>query len=319
MDGPGADHFELVAEQIRRGAVVPFLGAGASLCDRPVDEPWERGRYLPSGVELASVLAERSRYPDKRRSNLVRVSQYLDAKVGSLALYKDLRGVFEALYPANSLHEFFASLPPLLRGAGVGQQLIITTNYDRALEEAFDRRSEPYDLIWYEEKKNEHWGKFLHRAPGEAHRVIRAAKKSPISCQERTVILKLHGAVHEDPRLDSFVITEDSYIDYLSQGDISQRIPVLLREQMKESHLLFLGYSMSDWNLRVILNRMSSEQPLENQSWAVQLEPDDPGQKEIEYRLWRRHPRVELFFAPLRDYIARLRECIFAPVSTSLR
>ena len=55
---------------------------------------------------------------------------------------------------------------------------------------------------------------------------------------------------------DSYVITEDSYIDYLVGDDVGAQIPFLLMERMEESHFLFLGYSMHDWNLRVILSRI---------------------------------------------------------------
>ena len=58
---PEDDHFEQVIHAIVEGELVPFLGAGASLCDRPNDASWTPGqtRYVPSAKELASHLAER--------------------------------------------------------------------------------------------------------------------------------------------------------------------------------------------------------------------------------------------------------------------
>ena len=116
---PGPDHFYLVAEQIREGSVVPFLGAGANLCGRPAGAQWEHGRYLPSGNELAHALAEKWRYDESDRGDLLRVSQYVDAVVGERPLYKYLRALFDADYPPTDLHRTLARIPPLLRAQGV--------------------------------------------------------------------------------------------------------------------------------------------------------------------------------------------------------
>ena len=86
------------------------------------------------------------------------------------------------------------------------------------------------------------------------------------------MILKLHGAIdRRDFKQDSYVITEDSYIDYLVGGDLGADIPVSLLERMADSHFLFLGYSMHDWNLRVILNRIWGGQQLDLKSWACSV------------------------------------------------
>ena len=56
-------HYKYVTRLLVEGAVVPFLGAGANLCDRG-DQTWEPGgAFLPSGAELAGHLAVRGRYP----------------------------------------------------------------------------------------------------------------------------------------------------------------------------------------------------------------------------------------------------------------
>ena len=120
-------------------------------------------------------------------------------------------------------------------------------------------------------------------------------------------MLKLHGAVDRaDPKRDSYVITEDNYIEYLSVGDIGPQIPMTLRERMADSHFLFLGFDMRDWNLRVILNRIWGEQQLDLKSWAVEPAPDDAGGYEIEQTLWRHRGDIDLLYAPLGEYVGRL-------------
>lgn len=67
-------HARLVANKLLEGRVVPFLGAGVNLCDRPDGFVWEGSeqRYLPSGWELARELAaistiKRQSRPARRR------------------------------------------------------------------------------------------------------------------------------------------------------------------------------------------------------------------------------------------------------------
>jgi hypothetical protein len=301
-------HYFHVSDLIATGEVIPFLGAGANMCDRPDETPWEVGRFLPSGGELAQSLAERSRYPARDRSDLLRVSQYVDAVLGEKQLYRYLRAIFAVDYPPNSLHSFLAELPALLRERGSPQPLVITTNYDDLVERAFAERGETYDVVWYEAKRGSLGGKFIHRGPdGKTTAIERPNKYTRLSLSERPVILKLHGAVDRtDPKGDSFVVTEDHYIDYLSQGDIGGQIPMTLRERMADSHFLFMGYSMRDWNLRVILNRIWGAQVLDLKSWAIQREPEDPTARMIEETLWADRGDVDLLYVPLRDYVARL-------------
>jgi hypothetical protein len=57
---------------------------------------------------------------------------------------------------------------------------------------------------------------------------------------------------------------------------------------------------MADWNLRVVLNRLWSDQPLSYRSWAVQ-----PSAKPLEREFWRRRD-VDVHELPLERYIEAL-------------
>jgi hypothetical protein len=291
---------------------VPFFGAGANLCDRPEEAAWEVGRYAPSGGELAATLAASSRYPDTD-VDLLRVSQYVDATLGERRLYGYLHDVFDANYPPTSLHRLFACLPALLREQGRPQLLLLTSNYDDLLERALEEAGEAFDVVWYEAKRGPLQGRFLHRSPaGDVVAIERPNEYTDLSLDERPVVLKLHGAVDRDnAKSDSYVITEDSYIEYLVGGDVGGQIPFSLLERMADSHFLFLGYSMRDWNLRVILSRIWGAQQLDLKSWAVQREPATPGAREVEEALWRDRGDVEIRYVPLRDYAGRLAQELF--------
>jgi hypothetical protein len=300
-------HYALVAQFLGQAEVVPFLGAGANLCDRPQQAAWALGRYAPSGAELAQTLAERSLYPDPNL-DLLRVSQYVDATLGERQLYRYLHAVFDADYPPTSLHHFLARLTPLLRARGGQQLLILTTNYDDLVERALEAAGESYDVVWYEAKRGPQQGRFMHRTPdGENVAIERPNKYTALDLAARPVVLKLHGAIdRSNASLDSYVITEDSYIDYLVGGDVGEQIPFSLRERMADSHFLFLGYSMHDWNLRVILNRIWGLQQLDLKSWAVQREPAAAGAREVEEALWRDRGDIDLLYVPLDEYTRRL-------------
>jgi hypothetical protein len=304
-----------VVDQLAEGRVIPFLGAGVNLYGRPKKDPWRPGQDLPSGVELAAYLATKYGYPKREARDLVRVSQFVEVMGGLDMLYSALRPLFASDYRPNELHRLLADLPRLLREKGSRSpfQLIITTNYDDALERAFMEKDppEPFDLVSYI-ARGERLGKFLHRgAEGDTRPIERPNEYTDVSTEDRTVILKLHGAVDRaDPEGDSYVITEDNYIDYLTRTDLSLLIPVSLREQMSFSHFLFLGYSLRDWNLRVILNRIWAEHTLK--SWAINSNPG-----ELEKKFWAaRGGIVDVLEVRLEKYVTAL-AAELAPVATA--
>jgi hypothetical protein len=295
----GQDHFDIVVQAMAEGMVVPLLGAGVNLCGRPAGAGWEHGRYLPDGAELAGILAGHFRFPEDELADLVRVSQYVDLTRGWGPLYQELHHVFDADYPPSPIHELLASLPGRLE---LGEpaprfQLIVTTNYDDALERAFSAAGQPFDLVCYL-AVSENRGKFLHvPSDGEPCLIERPNEYDRLSLEQRTVILKIHGAIdRRHPELDSYVITEDHYIDYLTRTDVSTFVPVMLAEQLSASHFLFLGYSMRDWNPRVILHRIWADSPNRYRSWATQ-----PSRRPLDEQFWRQRS-VEVQYITLEDY-----------------
>jgi hypothetical protein len=110
--------------------------------------------------------------------------------------------------------------------------------------------------------------------------------------------MKIHGAVdREDENGDSYVITEDHYIDYVARTNVYSLIPAALMARMSSSHFVFLGYGMRDWNLRVILHHIWSQQVRTFASWAIQKRPDP-----IDEKFWERH-RVEIIEVPLETWL----------------
>ncbi|MGH8489325.1 MAG: SIR2 family NAD-dependent protein deacylase [Gammaproteobacteria bacterium] len=308
-------HCRGVIKEISAGRVIPFLGAGVNLCGRPEQEPWQIGKYLPNSGELAEYLAGYFEYSNRSTQDLVRVSQYASVMMGTGPLYEELHKVFDANYQPTPVHTFFAQLPSVLRANGHHSpyQLIVTTNYDDVLERAFSDAKEPFDVVTYmaDSKDHEKKGKFLHWTPDKKLISIERPNEYwfPLDKNrnlQRTVILKIHGAVDRiTSDHDSYVITEDHYIDFLTRADISTLVPVTLAEKLKRSHYLFLGYSLSDWNLRVILYRIWGGQKLSYQSWAILRSPSSIEQKQFEQKLWSKRD-VEILYVPLDEYVGTL-------------
>jgi DNA-binding SARP family transcriptional activator len=275
---PADDHLRDIVDTILDGRVVPVLGSDVA--------------------ELAQWLARRFDYPEGEGA-LPRIAQYVAVMKGSGPLYDELHELLTDGVPPTSVHRLFASLPPRLRARGVTHQLLVTTSWDTALEQAFRDAGEAFDVVSYL-AAGPHRGKFCHVTPDGNGRVIDLPNTyvTELSLEERTVILKLHGQVErtDEREWESFVVTEDDYIDYLAQTELANALPASLAARLRRSHFLFLGYTMADWNLRVVLNRLWGDQPLSYRSWAVQPEP-----MQLEREFWRRRD-VEVLEAPLEQY-----------------
>ncbi len=224
--------------------------------------------------DLAAHLASAFEVPDDRPVDLARVSQYVATMKGSGPLYDELHSRFEAAVEPGPLHRFLARLPPLLRERGApapaDRHAPTTTSRSSARSRRRARRSTS--------SPTSPPGRTA-AASGTARQASRRGRstsrtRTPPSSRSsaRTILLKLHGAVDPLPEREweSFVITEDDYIDYLGQSELTAVVPVALAAKLRRSHFLFLGYEMADWNLRLILNRIWGERPVAYRSWAVQ-------------------------------------------------
>jgi hypothetical protein len=299
------EHVDFITERLLKGKVVPVLGAGVNLWKRP-PPVFKRGRCLPSGQELADELAQRLGNVKIDSRDLARVSQYFTVLAGEGPLEEALHEVFDADCPPTPLHHLLARLARGVRETSRECMLIVTTNYDNSLERAFTEEEEPYELVTYITLGTDH-GRFRHiTASGEATTIRRPNKYGNLRLNQRTVIAKIHGSV--DPiHGDSFMITEDHYIDYITRADAARLFPTILAAKLQHSHLLFLGYSLRDWNLRVILYRLWEDQGGKNfKSWAIQKNPDP-----IDRASWDKRG-VDILTASVEDFVAAVEQRLAA-------
>jgi hypothetical protein len=299
---------ERVARYLGDGSMVTVVGCGTHTVDR--SGPWlHGGGSLPDSTELARHLV-RQFGVGSETDDLARIAQRVLVIDGKADLYRTLRELL--IKPdgePGAVHRFVARVPGRLRDAGGERfELLVTANYDTALERAFDAAHEPYDVVVFV-AGGEHRGRFVH-VPWNDHgpRTITVPNEYvdlPIDEEgvlERTVIVKLHGGGLDraggGPGMrESYVITENDYISYLSQGPVESLVPLQILNKLRESHFLFLGYSMRDWFPRVFFERIWDDQPLDARSWAV-----DPGVDVIERALWE-HFGVRVVDAPLAGFV----------------
>lgn len=108
---------------------------------------------------------------------------------------------------------------------GLDFPIIYTTNYDRNLEEAYRIHGKPFAKIAN--------AKDLARMP-DSH----------------TQIVKFHGDFDDD---QSLVLTETAYFDRLA---FESPLDIKLRADALGKTILFVGYSLSDVNIRLLLHKI---------------------------------------------------------------
>lgn len=302
--------YGIICNRLKTGRVIPFLGAGASFVERPVGAKWDATKplFLPSGLELAHFLAEEAEFPSTDpgdRGDLAKVSSYYADIAGRRTLRERLREVLNHEFQGSLLHELIAALPVPL--------VIVVTNYDALVEQAFRAAGKPYDLVVYPADRKDIANAILWWPHGAQEPLVKAPNELDIDLATTTVIYKMHGTiVQEAEEWDSFVITEEDYVEFLSRMTASAAIPSLFYPFFRDRSFLFLGYSLRDWNLRVILKNLgkylskraagSDEDEDQLPSWAIQRCPS-----ELERQLWKKR-KVNIFDIALDDFAKKMQQ-----------
>jgi hypothetical protein len=209
---------------IKAKECTPFLGAGACY------------GYIPLSEKLAAQWATDIDYPFEDKKSLVQVSQYQAIRSGDNVDTK--RELLRRLEPEKRPN-YTAHDEPLGILASLPIPLFITTNYDSLLFEALEaHQKQPKREICQ-------WN------PDIRGKSIFDTDYVPSIAQP--LVYHLHG--YKD-RAESIVATEDDYIDFLvelSEGSSELHLlPQVIQSSLKKS-LMFIGYSLKDLNLRVLL------------------------------------------------------------------
>ena len=280
---PEVEHFDEVAAALLAGKVTVVVGSDSEL--------------------LASELARRFGV-EAVTPELARVSQAVAVLNGSGPLYDALHTLVEGDAEPSPVHRFLARLPALLRERETAQPLLVTTGYELALERALEEVDEPYETVCYL-ASGQMRGSFAHIASSGITNVIERpnAYAGELGLDERTVLLHLQGRIDRSTERawESFAVTEDDFIHY---GDVARRLPVSLAARLRRTHLLLLGYTLSTWTLRVVVERLWGAEPLPYRSWSVHAGPQP-----LEREFWRRRDVEVVDMAPAA-YVAELERAL---------
>jgi hypothetical protein len=302
-----------IADLLKKGEVIPFLGAGVNLGTRPSGVSWDdkAACFLPSGSELSRFLASKSSFPSKEESDLTdlaKVASYFVETSARRRLRERLREVFDRDFVPCDIHTYLAEIPAPL--------LIVTTNYDDLTEQAFLKAGRPFDLVIHPTDRKDMEASILWWKHGASEPVAVPPNRLFIDLKTVTVIYKMHGTVDRLLRKwDSYVITEDDYVEFLARMTSQTAVPALFMRHFRSRHFLFLGYGLRDWNLRVVLKNLKTVAPAatdvlstddeeedELRSWAIQFRPSD-----LEVELWNAR-KVKIYDVDINEFVRGLRK-----------
>jgi hypothetical protein len=246
-----------IVDRINDHEATPFLGAAVS---RDV---------LPDARELAEELADeyerttKKRYPFKERDDLMKVAQYWAVMVDNPAPKRAVRRIFARREPPD-----FKGTRTHAMLAELDCPVYLTTNYDDYMERALTAHGRaPVTEIcrWTRGLLKRRTSYLVDNEPNVAN----------------PVVFHIHGLLSEP---ETMVLTEDDYLDFTvnsRRGTTSNAaqlvLPPRIDELLTQTSMLFIGYGLKDWNLRVLLRALveNVDRSEEVMGVSVQLEPDD--------------------------------------------
>jgi hypothetical protein len=230
--------FDDLVIAVKSGKCNLFLGAAVN-APPPAGDPryhYDEDLRPPIGNGLANKLLKAceafSPYPFDDPHNLLRVSQHYESVFGRDRLANFLRDeVQKGKEPSAALRAI----------ATLNFSIIITTNYDKLFEDALALAGKrPYVSVYkpnrYEDGDDLPWN--------DPPRV------------DRPMLFKMHGDI-EKP--ETIVLTDEDYINFIVRmREVQETSPVPQRIQtsLVQNPTLFIGYSLRDYNLRVLLKML---------------------------------------------------------------
>lgn len=241
------DHVKPLLDKLVDGRCVIFCGAYGSINEQNVNCP-------PDPKGLADILIQHLGFTINGEKNLAVVAQHFETHTSRPELLDLLKDHLDrAEYQCSEIQRFCASLEPV--------KLIVTTNYDLLIEKALKeiRGDDQFEtVVQFPDRKC----------------------RDPANLNEQLVLYKMHGSIDKlgdsASERDSLVITIDDYIDFLAYTQVEDYLPQGVISKIFASSILFFGYSLEDWNFRVLFRSavQKAHKKTVMKSYAVQRKPD---------------------------------------------
>ena len=222
----------------------------------------------------ALKLRSEHNYLVKHRDDLQRIAWFYELK-------RDRQKLVDRI--SEAVHEGKAPSAIVRALAKIDPPIVVTTNYDRLYEQALGLLGKNATTVIYN--------------PKEAEPVLlRGLPK-----QDERWLFKIHGCVSAP---ESIVVTDEDYIRFVMRMNGNAQyhpVPEKIRTQLAEWPTLFVGYSLLDYNLRLLFRTLrwrlsASQRP---PTFSLDLYPD------ILIQATYGVPESQLASAPLVTFIAR--------------
>ena len=224
---------DLVASSVRDGHCILFLGAGVHAPppgDSRFDYPVEQRPPFGAGLskELAAMCHLADKFPDEDASNLRRVSLFFEIARSRNQLVESVRSAVQAGKQPSPMLKALAELD---------FPIVITTNYDRHFEQALAAAGKQPRVAVYTPE-------------------LEATTDYRDPTPESPIVFKIHGDID---RGETIVMTDEDYIQFvlrMSNKDPYDPVPLTLKFYLTNWTTLFLGYSLLDYNLRLLFKTL---------------------------------------------------------------
>lgn len=262
---------ELIADAVRTQRCILFLGAGVH-APPPGGSPFEYPAVMrpPFGSGLSRELARAcglaQRFPNEDPENLQRVALFFE-------IARSRHQLVDAL--ADAVQVGKQPSPMLNALAELGFPLVITTNYDQLFERALAAAGKQPRVAVYTPNLE---ATTDHRDP---------SSQSPI-------VFKIHGDI---ARPETVVVTDEDYIQFvlrMSNKDPYDPVPLTLKFYLTGWTTLFVGYSLLDYNLRLLFKTLRWKIDSANvpDMYSVDYHPDP-----LIFDVWHQQRRYVKFIA----------------------
>nr|WP_156435727.1 SIR2 family protein [Bradyrhizobium lablabi] len=219
-----------VANRLRSGSIVPYLGPGLAGSSNP-DAPM-------NPETLAAFFATKVALPRRAKCNVWASAQYIESNKHRSTVTALMVQAFAAPVEPMPLHHHLAAL---------SLPLIVDAWYDSAMRTALCKHEG-----WGEVQGitragicEERWYRFYN---AEGREIDRAAAQS-----WTTVLYKPHGSVLP---ARNFLISDADYVEVLTEIDIQAPIPDVVKERRSGRSFLFIGCRFNDQLLRTYARQL---------------------------------------------------------------
>jgi len=253
-----------IVEQIREGKAVLFLGAGASYGCLSA----EGGKKALTGLELGKALSEKFLGGHRSSEPLAKIADYATVDSSVLDVQNFIKNVFETIEPLP-----FHKLIPQFKW-----RAIVTTNYDRIIEKAYEK------------------------SPGRIQNPFVVIQDGDLRALEDTAnavpIFKIHGCISRASDTNiPMIIANEQYAKYRNGRG---RLIDAITEIAKDHPVIFCGYEIADPHIAQIM--FSLENGFQDRPAYVAINPRFDGH---DSRYWARY-KMEAIAATFEEFLTHI-------------